>query len=151
MAVGIATIHVHEARLRRTSPGEPVLESAPDGMWSRADLLNKITLGSDIAVPRAARSQRVVAIYKHIVPGRGEASLSFLSDGTIKGRNSKWRLNGKTLILDWSDPNDAAWHDELRLSDDGLSYYGKNQGGVVIRGDAIELSREWHELIDRPR
>lgn len=111
----------------------------------RSGAVGHLSSPPTVATPdRIEQRGNIVAVYRHIVPGRGQPELRFLSDGKIEGRNTTWKREGRKLILEWANPGDARWRDELWLSDDGSSYSGQNQGGVKIRGEAVSLSPEWN-------
>ena len=73
-----------------------------------------------------------------MVDGKETYNIFLEASGEISGTAGKsfWNRQGKKLRMRWLDPQapNGAWIDEVTLSADGKTYYGKNQNGTVIEG-----------------
>lgn len=80
----------------------------------------------------------LVGPWTHVVNEQDTYHIFLEVSGEISGTagESYWQLVGRKLIMKWLDPQapNGAWVDEVTLSPNGKTYYGKNQNGTVIRG-----------------
>ena len=88
--------------------------------------------------PAASRPPPVEGFWYHSVDG-GEPSLLDLREGgeVFAGEfRARWRLEGWRLRMSWSNPDapGGAWEDDCLVSEDGRSYAGRNQQGMLLRG-----------------
>jgi hypothetical protein len=88
--------------------------------------------------PAASRPPPIAGFWYHSVDG-GESSLLDLREGgeVLAGESrARWRLEGWRLRMSWPNPDapGGAWEDDCLVSEDGRSYAGRNQRGMLIRG-----------------
>jgi len=80
----------------------------------------------------------LVGSWTHIVNQRDTYHIFLEASGEISGTagESFWTREGRKLIMKWVDPQapNGAWVDEVKLSPNGKTYYGKNQNGTIIEG-----------------
>jgi eukaryotic-like serine/threonine-protein kinase len=83
---------------------------------------------------------QIVGKWRHNVAGN-VLEITLLRDGKINDESGRatWALQGRVLRLSWPDDNapNRMWVDICRVSEDGNSYAGTNQGGAEIRGTKI--------------
>lgn len=100
-------------------------------------------VGSPLLDPASAQRNKqklspLVGPWNHVVNEKDTYRIFFEVSGEISGTagESYWQLEGRKLTLKWLDPQapNGAWVDEVTLSANGKTYYGKNQNGVVIKG-----------------
>ena len=79
-----------------------------------------------------------VGSWTHVVNQQDTYHIFLESSGEISGTagESYWTVEGRKLIMKWMDPQapNGAWIDEVTLSRNGKTYYGKNQNGTMIEG-----------------
>ena len=101
------------------------------------------TVGNPLRDPVAAQRNKkelspLVGAWAHLVNKQDTYHIFFEVSGEISGTagESYWKVDGRKLIMKWLDPQapNGAWVDEVTLSRDGKSYYGKNQNGTIIEG-----------------
>ena len=99
-------------------------------------------VGSPLLDPASLQRNKklspLVGPWTHVVNEKDTYRIFFEVSGEISGTagESYWQLEGRKLTLKWLDPQapNGAWVDEVILSPNAKTYYGKNQNGVVIEG-----------------
>ncbi|MBO0701026.1 MAG: hypothetical protein J2P46_21705, partial [Zavarzinella sp.] len=84
----------------------------------------------------------VVATWEHRVTNKdgsvARSTIKLYSNGHINepGGKNTWVQKGNTLTLRWPNPKapGGAWEDTCKISADGQTYTGHNQGGATIAG-----------------
>ena len=108
--------------------------------WTRDGWLEvKSPLKDPLAEDRnKERLSPLVGAWTHVVDGKDTYNIFLEASGEISGTAGKsfWNRQGKKLRMRWLDPQapNGVWIDEVTLSADGKTYYGKNQNGTVIEG-----------------
>ena len=101
-------------------------------------------LNDQLAIRRNKQQlSKLIGSWTHVVNGQDHYNIFFEVSGMLSGvaGDASWKINANKLTLRWLDPNapDGAWVDEVTLSADGKSYFGKNQNGTTIRGTKTSI------------
>jgi arabinan endo-1,5-alpha-L-arabinosidase len=101
-------------------------------------------LNDQLAIRRNKQQlSKLIGSWTHVVNGQDHYNIFFEVSGMLSGvaGDASWEINANKLTLRWLDPNapDGAWVDEVTLSADGKSYFGKNQNGTTIRGTKTSI------------
>jgi hypothetical protein len=93
---------------------------------------------------RDAEQMKVVGVWRHQVGGDVPVQHRFFANGRINNLNgpATWSLNGRILVMRWPsrDAPGGAWVDTCFLSENGLSYAGRNQNDLTISGEKISVN-----------
>lgn len=103
---------------------------------------------SRTGAPLTSEAEKVAGRWRHVVNGAVYGWIELKVDpgsrdhGHTKGEHGdagSWSIEGRTVKLHWprKDAPDGEWIDTVKLSDDGTSWSGSNQGGAKIEGQRL--------------
>ena len=106
---------------------------ARDGWPVVGEPINRATLA-----PRSLKAADLVGTWRIAVDFGADGYHELLPEGRMNSAvdRAAWSLDGSVLQLRWPDPGapGGAWIDTCYVAPDGLSFVGRNQSGMGVRG-----------------
>lgn len=118
--------------------GVPTMQIRPliwarDGWPVVGEPVNRSTFA-----PRSLQAADLVGLWRISVEFGADAYHEMLPEGRMNSAVDRvaWSLDGGILQLRWPDPGapGGAWIDACHVAPDGMSFVGRNQSGMVVRG-----------------